>query len=207
MIRHTSALASLALTCAVACSSGSSTPPDTAAPTVTITKSDGGKLTASDGKVSLSVPQGAVTADVKVTVDVLAQIAATASAVYQFAPEGTEFAVPAVVSISSSGITVPTGKKLDFARKAGERWLALETAKQTSGGWEAQLTTLTTVALVLVDAETSVCASGCMAASGAVCCTTCGCQGATRCTPTCSGAFKWDCEIQCCFDYKTFKCQ
>ncbi len=218
MIRqHASSLVAIFVTLSAACSSdapaskanASQPSPGTSAeaPGATITKSSGGKLTASDGKANLSVPTGAVADDVKITVDVLAQSQTTASAVYQFAPEGTAFALAATVQISSTGISVPTGKKLDFARLDGEKWVSIDHTTSASGMLEARLTKLATVALVFVDAEANACSDECMAQSGAVCCTTCGCQGNVRCTPTCATGFKWDCEMTCCFDYKTLKCE
>lgn len=55
------------------------------------------------------------------------------------------------------------------------------------------------------DASSSQCDSTCMQGANAVCCTTCGCK-TTDCKPACESPLKWDCEMQCCFNYTTLKC-
>ncbi len=207
------------LTTVAACSSTTAGPPSGTAPAsttagnsgtsvTTVTATEGGKITASDGLATLAVPKGAVSNDVDVKVSVSAGQADTAGSVYKFEPAGTTFAVPAAISVSTTGIKVPDGKTLTLAEYRDTKWQSVLGAKLVSGSVEASMSKLGTVALVFTEAPaTSRCDTACMAQSGAVCCDTCGCKGEVQCQPTCKERYKWDCEMTCCFDYTTLKCQ
>lgn len=216
-IRFASLLAACFTTTALACASssvpsgtsgGSTAAPTPAAPETVVTSSAGGTITADDGKAILSVPAGAVAADVNVTVSVAARADATASAIYTYKPAGTVFAVPASVSISTANISVPAGKTLGLAVKRDGVWQRISDAKSTTTKIEGPVTTLGELSLVFFDAAPkSSCEDACMSAAGAVCCTSCGCNAEVRCTPTCAAGTKWDCEMNCCFDYEAVKCR
>jgi hypothetical protein len=86
-----------------------------------VTQAEGGTLrTASEG-ATLTVPPSALAADRILTVSVAAATADTASAIYDFGPDGTLFRSPAVLRIQGPS-TVPEGFRPVIAFQSGGQW-------------------------------------------------------------------------------------
>src|SRR6185312_3576726 len=98
-----------------ACSSSKSTggnPPAGAGQSVTqhITAAQGGVVADPQGTSKLTIPPGALSADLDITLNTTAAENGTVSVVYNFGPEGTKFATPASLVINvPSDASVPSG--------------------------------------------------------------------------------------------------
>jgi hypothetical protein len=186
----------------VACSGD---PGGTTAPTAKdISAAKGGTVSDEDHTAVLTIPAGALAADTQITLTVGAKTKDTATGVFAFGPAATAFETPATLSISTDGVTVPSGKKAVLAVQDGASWTEAPGSAEGSGSVEAPLSLLGTFSAIFVDE--GPCDAACMAQAGAVCCTTCGCMGAVQCAPQCPTATPWDCEVGCCFDYTVLMC-
>jgi len=67
--------------------------------TATVISSDGGTATSQDGKVSIVVPQGAISTDIALTITSRTE-SASVGKVYEFGPSGTVFQTPVTVDIA-----------------------------------------------------------------------------------------------------------
>lgn len=86
-----------------------------------VTRSAGGTLRTASQGATLTVPPSALAADRDLTVSVTAATADTASAIYNFGPDGTFFRSPAVLRIQGPS-TVPAGFRPVLAFQSGGRW-------------------------------------------------------------------------------------
>jgi hypothetical protein len=170
-----------------------------------VTPSEGGVLAASDGDATLTVPPGAVAADVELTLEVVAPTSDSAGPVYRFGPASTVFEIAATLRVSTAAITPPADSELMLAKKVDGVWIGVGDAVAISGAIEGPVTTLGDFAIVAVEAPASPCEASCTDQPGAACCTACGCEAEIACYPTCPAGSYWDCEIGCCFD-ESFNC-
>ncbi|MCC6747101.1 MAG: hypothetical protein IT371_05535 [Deltaproteobacteria bacterium] len=90
--------------------------------TTRVTSSTGGKVATKDGKTTLDIPAGALPADTDITVTPKAQGTDTATAIYDFGPDGLKFTKPVKLAIKYDGAAPPTGKKLVLAWKDAGKW-------------------------------------------------------------------------------------
>lgn len=90
--------------------------------------SSGGTVTSSDGKVSVLVPQGALSQQTDITVDQATNPpSGNIGVAYEFGPSGTTFSQPVTISITYDQASLPQG--------VNEADLRLGTV--VNGGWEA----------------------------------------------------------------------
>lgn len=99
---------------------------------VTVLGTSGGTATDASGAVTLSIPPGALSQPTGITIEPMASYPATAGlvggAVYDFGPDGTQFAAPATITIAYDPSKVPGG--------VDESTLGLMTQDNT-GAWVA----------------------------------------------------------------------
>jgi FIMAH domain len=100
-----------------------------AALTGEVTPEVGGTVVAAGGDVELAVPAGAVTSDITITVapiaDPVQDPTVLAGTVYDFGPDGTQFATPVRVTLAYDPANVPSGLPSD----------AVFVAKLINGAW------------------------------------------------------------------------
>jgi hypothetical protein len=90
----------------------------------------GGTVTSADGRLSLVIPAGALSAEINITVEPAAapptDIGMVAGRSYDLGPTGTLFAQPAALSLSFADATLPTGVDegaLRLCRVSGGAWM------------------------------------------------------------------------------------
>lgn len=171
-----------------------------------VTPAEGGTLSDSAGRISLTVPAGAVTSPVTVTLEVDPATADTATPVFHFGPDETTFAVAGTLSVSTEDVTADAGADLVLSRYSDGEWVPVGDAVPGSGGIQAPITQLGSFAVIAVAEPAGPCEASCMSQPGAVCCTSCGCDAEVACEPSCPTADRWDCELGCCFDATAFTC-
>jgi hypothetical protein len=93
-----------------------------------ITVADGGVLTSASGAVTLTVPPGAVEADVTLTVNVVEGTDDTITAIYEFGPDGLTFRAQPTLEITYAAGVV------DLEDRAPSEIPAI--ALETADGWE-----------------------------------------------------------------------
>ena len=104
---------------------GGSTDPDMGKTfTQTITAAEGGQLSTDSGVATLDVPAGALAADTELTVTVGEGNADTASAIYEFGPDGQVFEQPVTLTIMYEG-DPGEGNQAVIAVKDGDTWTAI----------------------------------------------------------------------------------
>jgi hypothetical protein len=166
--------------------------------------SKGGEVKSADGDVTMTFPAGSAPNGTEVTLTIHPKTADTATDIYEFTPKGLTLEIPAKLVIDIFDVTPPMGKTYALATETGSTWTVVPGTTFGSGTINADVPKLDTFAVVFVDS--GPCDAGCMAQAGAVCCTGCGCMGAVQCMPQCELPLKWDCEMECCFDYDALKC-
>jgi hypothetical protein len=140
-----------------ACSSdeatSSTSPTASAGATVTVRVSaaQGGTVSDKEGKVTLAIPPGALAADTDITLAVAAASNGSASAVYDFGPDGLQFQKPAALTLKGDGITVPDGKKAVVGLLDGATFKTVEGSSFTAGVATAPIMHFTKYAIVIVD--------------------------------------------------------
>ncbi len=117
----------------------------------------GGSVQSSDGKARLDVPEGALTKDTDITLSVMEKEGDTASAIYDFQPDGLEFAKPATLRIRLEA-SVPEGKKAVLAWYDEEKseWLDLEGSRTDGQDVVANVVHFTKFAILFRDGQTVV---------------------------------------------------
>lgn len=203
------ALVALALLGAAACTSDPGSGGSGGAQPVTqdVVAADGATVEDTAGDVSLQIPPGSLEADATLTLTIGPAEAETAAPTYTFAPAGLVLDPPGTLAIAADGVTVPAGKVLVAASRAGSAWVEIPGSVVGSGIVEAPIAALASFSLILVDeAVAGPCDETCMAQAGAECCTACGCQAPVSCAPVCVAPAIWDCEVGCCFDYELLTC-
>ncbi|TKB72423.1 MAG: DNRLRE domain-containing protein [Nitrospira sp.] len=96
------------------CGSGGSSAESTAGPTTSTMQSigsAGGTVNLPDGKVSLTIPPAALSADTSITITAMST-ASSVGAVYQFGPSGLIFNQPVTVTFSVDPSLLPPGTKV-----------------------------------------------------------------------------------------------
>ncbi len=169
-------------------------------PGTTLTPADGGTLSDELGRVSLTVPGGAVADTVQLALSVDPATAETVAPIFVFSPADTTFALPATLRVSTANVTAPAGDELVLSRYADGVWISVADAQITGDNIEAPVTGLGSFSIIARTANEGPCEATCMSQPAATCCTTCGCDTETACQPVCGADIRWDCEIGCCFD-------
>lgn len=114
MVFARSAVSLCAIVLVIACGSDSNaTTEPTPTPDPNIVGSTGGTVSAAGGAASLTVPPGALTSDVKITVAAAADPASDSRTVsgstFQFGPAGTKFAQPVTLTLKYDKTKLPAG--------------------------------------------------------------------------------------------------
>ncbi len=115
-----------------------------------ITAADGGTLATESGYASLDVPAGALAADTKLTVKVEAAASGTASSVYDFGPDGTQFSKPVDLTIKYNA-TPPTDKKPVLAMYDQDKWVEISGSSFADGKVTAKVEHFTKFSVIIVD--------------------------------------------------------
>lgn len=135
---------------------------DSTTPSETITKritaAEGGTISDASGKVTLTIPAGALAQDTDISLTVGAAEAGSASSVYEFGPAGTQFSKPAVLTAKLAG-AVPEGKSAQLAVLDNGAWKALDGNAFADGTATGNVAHFSKFAIVFVDGK--VVASAC----------------------------------------------
>jgi hypothetical protein len=101
--------------------------------TPTILGPEGGIISAADGRVILNAPAGAVSAPITITVNPVTSYPEperiVAGTVFDFGPDGTEFAIPVQLTIQYDVNSIPTGiaeNDLRLLNQIGDTWIEVE---------------------------------------------------------------------------------
>jgi hypothetical protein len=133
-------------TIAVACSSGDGRtpvepdPPAPPPPPLSVRQTvgvAGGTVADPEGRVSLTIPAGALGADVAITIDETTSppTGAVPGAFFEFGPSGTQFALPVTMTVRYNQARLPSGLREDSLRLA---------RRTSSGTWEFNASTADT---------------------------------------------------------------
>ncbi len=123
------------LVLAAACGGSDSGPASTTAPVKdpNIVGPSGGTVTAGNGAATLSIPAGALSADVKITMAPTADPAndtrTSTATPYEFGPEGTKFAQPVTLTLRYDRTKLPPGgaqSELRVAQYSDVGWIPVE---------------------------------------------------------------------------------
>jgi hypothetical protein len=107
--------------------------------TATLTAAEGGTLATPSGAATLAVPAGALAVDTELTVTVAAKTADTAGEVYDFGPDGLQFAAPVTLSIAYAGAP-GEGKKAVIGWLDGSTWTEVAGSTVAGGKVSAPVT-------------------------------------------------------------------
>ena len=125
---HRSIFCALTLA-AIGCGGGSNQqPPGGAMPTTQMVGPSGGAVSSSDGNLAVSIPAGALPADVTITTEAAAAPAAGAvGTVYEIGPTGTQFAMPVTLTLhyDTTALSGASESSLRVATFAGGAWQLL----------------------------------------------------------------------------------
>ncbi|MHC5033341.1 MAG: hypothetical protein ACYTGU_21070, partial [Planctomycetota bacterium] len=90
-------------------------------------------MTSSDGRASIVIPPGALSSETVITVDPAAAYppAQLLLGAYDFGPEGTQFALPAMLTFAYEDAEIPVDD-LRWAGVANGQWVVLETTHDVS---------------------------------------------------------------------------
>jgi hypothetical protein len=119
---------------------------------VAVTAAEGGEVAAADGKGRLAIPPGALGTDTTITLDVAAPADGSATPVYDFGPDGTMFATPAMLSIAFDG-TVPEGKKPVLAVFEDGAWAEIAGSSLAAGNVSGPVSHFSRFSIIFVDGE------------------------------------------------------
>ena len=114
---------------AVGCGGGSGgKPPGGGAPTMKLVGPSGGALSSSDGNLAVSIPPGALGADVTITTEpATAPATGAVGTVYEIGPTGTQFAMPVTLTLHYDAAELGSAAEssLRVATYAGGSWQLL----------------------------------------------------------------------------------
>ncbi len=134
-----------------------------------VTATGGGILKTANGSAALDVPAGALAEDTTLTLKVVAKESGTATSVYEFGPDGTQFLTPVTLSIKYDG-DPGTGNKAVLATYSDGEWVEIAGSAAANGMVSGQISHFSKFAVVIVDGEATL-VSGCadVATSFAAC--------------------------------------
>jgi hypothetical protein len=146
------------VTAMLACSGGggSETPAATPDPDEGKTASkplkaaEGGTLATESGKASVTVPPGALAADTTLTVTVSKAEGEAKTSLYDFGPNGTQFAKPVAITVAFDS-TVASGKKAVLAWHDGSKWVEVEGSALAGGKVTGSVSHFTKFTVILKD--------------------------------------------------------
>lgn len=124
-----------------------------------IAAAEGGAITTPAGEAAIDIPANALGGDTTITIDVLPAVEDTASAIYDFGPDGTKFATPARIALEFTG-AVPEGKRAILAWQDGTNWIEVPGSSLSNGKVSGDVDHFTHFAVVFRDGE-AVVISGC----------------------------------------------
>ncbi len=124
----------------------------------TLTASAGGSLQTPSGGAKLDVPAGALKADTELTVTVAAAAADTATAIYDFGPDGTQFTKKVALAIKYDG-TPGSGKKAVLAWQNNGKWTEVANSTVADGKVSGEIEHFTKYTIVVVDDQVVVTSS------------------------------------------------
>src|SRR6478609_11061013 len=125
---RTSIFCSLTLAAAGCGGGGSNQHPGGGMPTMKMVGPAGGAVSSSDGKLAVSIPAGALPADVNVTTEpVEAPAAGAVGTTYEIGPTGTQFAMPVTLTLhyDTAMLNGAVTSSLRVATFAGGSWQIL----------------------------------------------------------------------------------
>jgi hypothetical protein len=143
----------------VACSSSKTDGGATTPATVTqhISAASGGTVADTAGTATLSVPGGALGADLDITLATTAAESGTATSVYNFGPEGTKFATPATLVLKlPTSSPVPSGMTATLATYDGTKWAPIEGSTFANGQVTGPVAHFSKFTIVFVNGEAVV---------------------------------------------------
>jgi len=134
-------------------STGSTPDPDEGTTAkATIAAADGGSVATASGKAAVEIPAGALADDTEISIEVLAQDAATATNVYEFGPDGTQFQKAVTISLAYDG-TPGTEKKavLAWYDEAASKWTEVAGSGLAGGKVSGDVNHFTKFSVIIVD--------------------------------------------------------
>jgi hypothetical protein len=137
----------------------STTTAKTAGSTITqhISAKAGGTVTDAASSATLTIPAGALSADIDVTLSTSPAANGTVSTVYSYGPAGTSLSSPATLSIQMpSGVTVPNSILVRIATTSGSQWVAVDGSGLSSGAVVGNVSTLAEYAIVFFNLRADV---------------------------------------------------
>jgi hypothetical protein len=120
--------------------------------TVAISAATGGLVASPSGSGKLTVPAGALAADTELTLAVQPAEAGTATSVYEFGPDGTQFAVPCTLELAFTG-EVPSGKKAALAVEEGGAWTEVPGSTLAGGKVTGSISHVSRFTIIFVNGE------------------------------------------------------
>ena len=120
--------------------------------TVAVSAATGGLVASPSGSGKLTVPAGALAADMELTLAVQPAEAGTAASVYEFGPDGTQFAVPCTLELAFTA-DVPSGKKAVLAVEEGGTWTEVPGSSLAGGKVTGNITHFSRFTIIIVDGE------------------------------------------------------
>ncbi len=141
-----------------ACESGGGGEPITPDPDegtttrLTIVATEGGVVATPSGKASVQIPAGALAADTEISIEVLAKDSATEANVYDFGPDGTQFAQDVTISLDFEGSAGAEQKAVlaYFDEDAGE-WVEIPGSGLANGKVSGAVNHFTRFSIIFVE--------------------------------------------------------
>lgn len=116
----------------------------------TVTAATGGTVETDSGSASVDIPAGALDGDTEITVTVEPPDNETASSIYDFGPDGTEFNVPVTIGIDYDG-TPGKEKKAVLAWHDGHKWVEIPGSGLAGGTVTGEIDHFTKFSIIIVD--------------------------------------------------------
>lgn len=114
-----------------------------------VTAAAGGTVKTDGDTAKVTIPAGALPADVEVTIDVQPADAETETSVYDFGPDGTVFNSPVTITIAYDG-KPGADEKAVLAWKDGDNWVEIAGSKVVGGNVVGDTTHFTKFSVIIV---------------------------------------------------------
>lgn len=115
-----------------------------------ISATAGGTVATAGSTATVTIPAGALSQDMTITIAVAAPETRTATSVYDLGPDGTRFKAPVTIAVRYDG-RPREGEKAVLAWKDGETWTELPGSTADDGMVEGKTTHFTRFSVMLVD--------------------------------------------------------
>lgn len=120
--------------------------------TVPIAAAAGGEVSSPSGSGKLTIPPGALAADTEIVLNVGPAAGGSAASVYDFGPDGTQFSVPATLTLKFDA-AVPEGKKAVMAVMTDGAWAEIPGSALAGGSVTGAVSHFSRFTVILVDGQ------------------------------------------------------